>query len=86
MAFVALAVGLLLGLLAPRLLAADGSRVLEKSEHVVAAGETLWELAGEYGEGEDRRRFVYEAMRLNGMRSPSLVPGQRLVLPRIFSH
>lgn len=80
LAFVALAVGLILGLLVPRLLASGGGSA-EPKKHVGVWGGNMWVLAGRYGDGGDRRRFVYEAIRLNGLRSPAVYPGQQLVLP-----
>lgn len=80
LAFLALAVGLLLGILAPRLFASDSAPKPERT-HVVAPGETLWQLAGRYAGEGDRRRFVHEAVRLNGLRGPNIFPGERLVVP-----
>lgn len=80
LAFVALAVGVLLGLLAPRLLAADEPGAGVRNEHRVAPGESLWELAHRYGQG-DPRRFVHEVANLNDLSDSLIFPGQRLVLP-----
>jgi LysM repeat protein len=50
-------------------------------DYVVQPGDTLWILAGDLRPGEDRRRVVHELLELNDLRHPSLIPGQRIVLP-----
>lgn len=77
---VGLAVGIILGLAAPRLWAsneAPGPAIT----HVVTPGETLWDLALRHGGGQDPRRYVDEVLTINSLSTPQLLPGQRLVLP-----
>lgn len=50
-------------------------------EHVVAEGETLWEIADQYSEGQDLRRVVAAIMKYNGLESPVIWPGQVLKIP-----
>ncbi|HEY3436491.1 MAG TPA: LysM peptidoglycan-binding domain-containing protein [Actinotalea sp.] len=48
----------------------------------VAAGETLWEIAGQVaGRGEDRRDVVARLMDLNGLTETGLVAGQQIFIP-----
>lgn len=47
---------------------------------VVETGDTLWGIAGANLDG-DRREGVYEIMKLNALRSPNVIPGQKLKLP-----
>lgn len=49
--------------------------------HVVAPGETLWQLAGEAAPGTDRRETVDRLVRANRLAGGGISPGQRLVLP-----
>lgn len=51
------------------------------SAHVVAAGETLWDVAEAVGAGADTRAVVDELMRLNDLDGPMLQPGQVLAVP-----
>jgi LysM repeat protein len=50
--------------------------------HVVAPGETLWELAGEAAPNRDRRDTVDRLVRANKLSGGTIRPGQRLLLPR----
>ena len=81
LAAIALLVGVVVGIVVPKLFAADVSGGGVQKIHVVKAGESLWELAGAAGAQKDPRRFVYEVQMLNGLTSPGLRPGQKLVLP-----
>lgn len=49
--------------------------------YVVRVGDTLWEIAGTLPDERDRRAVVADLIELNGLRSPSLVPGQTLKIP-----
>lgn len=50
--------------------------------HTVAAGETLWQIAGEVaGAGADVRETVSTLMDLNGLDSAALTAGQELLVP-----
>ncbi len=53
--------------------------------HVVASGETVWEIVvAEYGARErDVRVVVDEVMAVNDLGSAELQPGQELFLPRL---
>lgn len=70
--------GLLIGLLAPRLGATDEPSV--QQSHVVQRGETLWQLAADHSTG-DPRKFIHQVQVLNGLKTSSIFPGQRLILP-----
>lgn len=50
-------------------------------EHVVVAGETLWGIARRMDPQGDPRSAIDTVMRLNHLSSPSLQPGQTLLLP-----
>lgn len=79
-ALVLVAVGILLAMLVPRLVAAQGSGPPPKT-YVVKAGDTLWGLASRFAPEEDPRRFVHETLQLNGLSSAGVLPGQSLILP-----
>jgi hypothetical protein len=49
--------------------------------HVVAPGESLWEIALRWHPGADPRVGVARLVAVNHLASPSLVPGQALHLP-----
>ncbi|MGI8425512.1 MAG: LysM peptidoglycan-binding domain-containing protein [Actinomycetota bacterium] len=81
LAAVALLVGLVLGIVVPKIFAADPSQSHLQKIHVVKAGESLWALARESNAQKDPRRFVYEVQVLNGLKGAQLSPGQKLILP-----
>ena len=81
-ALIFLLVGLVLGLLAPRIFAADpNSHSGQQRVHVVSNGQTLWSLAGKFAGDDDPRKFVHEVKLLNGLEGGAIFPGQRLILP-----
>jgi hypothetical protein len=47
----------------------------------VGAGDTLWEIAEAIAPGDDPRLVVDDIVRLNGLDSSVVEPGQRLALP-----
>ena len=47
----------------------------------VQGGDSLWSLAERYAAGGDPQDWIYELIRLNGLTSAELQPGQRLALP-----
>lgn len=57
--------------------ASDGSA---PTTYVVAAGDTLWEIASANSEG-DPREVVAAIMRLNDLQASTIFPGQELVVP-----
>jgi LysM repeat protein len=63
-------------------LATDSSQNPDASfEYVtVFSGDTLWALAQRHGSG-DPRDWIHEVVRLNGLQSSELAPGQQLALP-----
>lgn len=75
--------GLVAALAVPgiRALAGPEERPAGAVSHRVALGETLWGIARRLEPSGDPRPVVERIMRLNDMRSPTIVPGQRLRLP-----
>jgi len=67
-------------MLVPRMVSVVSS-VSESRTHVVEAGETLWAVAGEFGDGGDPRAYVDDLLELNHLSSPQVFPGQTLILP-----
>ncbi|HXG75120.1 MAG TPA: LysM peptidoglycan-binding domain-containing protein [Gaiellaceae bacterium] len=51
-----------------------------KRQYVVRPGDTLWSIALRH-HGGDPREGVWELQRRNALRSATIVPGQRLLLP-----
>jgi len=49
--------------------------------HVVAPGETLWDIADQYTEGRDLRKVVAAIKQYNGLESAVIEPGQVLKIP-----
>ncbi len=49
----------------------------------VGAGDTLWEIAESIAPGDDPRLVVDDIVRLNGLDSSAVEPGQRLALPAV---
>ena len=56
-------------------------------EHVtVQPGESLWQLAGQIAPKEDPRVVVQEIAQLNQLDNVALQPGQRIAVPKQYSH
>ncbi len=52
------------------------------SEITVQSGDTLWNLAEEFGpDGKDIREIVYEICRLNDISADGIYPGQTILIP-----
>jgi len=52
------------------------------TEIVVQSGDTLWELAQEFGpDHKDVREVVYEICRINEISADSIYPGQTILIP-----
>lgn len=49
--------------------------------HTVAPGESLWEIASQYGSGEDPRQVITRIKHYNGLASSTLQPGQQILIP-----
>lgn len=49
--------------------------------HVVAPGETLWDIADQYTEGRDLRKVVATIQQRNGLKTAVIQPGQVLEIP-----
>lgn len=77
---IGLAIGVILGLAAPKLWA-SGDAPKPTVTHVVLPGETLWNLALSQRPGDDPRQYIHEVLRINKLGTPQLHPGQKLVLP-----
>lgn len=60
---------------APELVPASGATV------TVRSGDTLWALAQRFDPAADPREFIAAIMSVNGLTSPTLLPGQVLRLP-----
>lgn len=81
---VALAAGLMLGLVNPSLWAGSpgsAASVPARATYVVAPGETLWGLAERYAGQQDPRNYIYDVEKLNNLGAAPIYPGERLVLP-----
>ncbi|MFM5968194.1 MAG: LysM peptidoglycan-binding domain-containing protein [Micrococcales bacterium] len=71
------------GFLAGQSANASSESVMVAFEHItVHSGETLWQLAQEYGKGQDAREWIAAVVDLNGLSTVELQPGQDLALPR----
>lgn len=68
-------------LMVPRLASAASPGGEEDGVHVVAAGETLWDVAQDNAANEDLRSYVDALRRVNRLASPVIFPGQELLLP-----
>lgn len=52
------------------------------SEIIVQSGDTLWNLAEQFGpDGKDLREVVYEICRINDISADSIYPGQAILIP-----
>ncbi len=52
------------------------------SEIIVDSGDTLWNLAKEFGpDDKDVREVVYEICRINDISADSIQPGQTILIP-----
>lgn len=61
---------------------AGGSSMDEYHAIKISAGDTLWNIAAEYGpENQDIRKTVYEICELNEMNASELEAGQRILVP-----
>jgi LysM domain-containing protein len=74
-------VGALLGLGASTVRAGQQRPSAPVWSHVVAPGETLWDLARAAAPKEDPRRMVDRLVMANHLHGGTIFPGQRLVLP-----
>ena len=61
---------------------------LSTPSHVIVKvqpGDTLWDIADDYGPDDvDIRRVVYEICKLNDVNANSIHPGQTLIVPEYF--
>ena len=52
------------------------------SEIVIQSGDTLWDLAREFGpDDKDVREVVYAICRINDISADSIYPGQTILIP-----
>ena len=47
----------------------------------VTSGQSMWDLAGVYGQGQDPRDWIAETVSLNNLQSSQLQAGQQIALP-----
>ncbi|WP_248599566.1 LysM peptidoglycan-binding domain-containing protein [Agromyces sp. C10] len=59
----------------------DGGAPVAFETIVVGAGDTLWGIAETIAPSEDPREVILEIMRLNGLATAVVQPGQELALP-----
>jgi len=53
------------------------------TEIQVQSGDTLWDLANEFGpDDKDIRKVVYEICKLNNISADGIFPGQKLLIPK----
>lgn len=61
---------------------ASAERVQAEFTYVtVSSGESMWDLAGIYGQGQDPRDWIAETVALNNLQSSQLQAGQQIALP-----
>ncbi|HCO18477.1 MAG TPA: hypothetical protein DIT39_02535 [Tissierellales bacterium] len=67
---------------------AYGSELETKyEEHLVTAGDSLWEIALEYApEDYDIRKLIYEIKEHNNLQTSMIYEGERLLIPMIASN
>ena len=67
------------------LIGANNAESLTKpvyTEILVQSGDTLWNLAREFGpDDQDVREVVYEICRINDISAASIYPGQTILIP-----
>lgn len=52
------------------------------SEIIIQSGDTLWNLAEEFGpDDKDVRQVVYEICKINDISADSIYPGQTILIP-----
>ena len=78
--FVRIVVVVAVVLVAWAVLARDTGAGPQARYHVVAPGDTLWDIAATYY-GGDPRGGVWKLRDRNRLTGPTIVPGQRLVVP-----
>jgi LysM repeat protein len=82
--FMTLAIIMLISI-AGTAIGADVSESLTKpvySEIVVQPGDTLWDLAVQFGpENKDTREVVFEICKVNNIAADSIIPGQTILIP-----
>jgi hypothetical protein len=57
----------------------------EKPEYIeitIAAGDTLWDIAREYQEKGDIRRYIFDIKKLNKMSDSRIYEGQKIIIPK----
>ena len=63
----------------------DAASLSEEPSYIqveIMAGDTLWNIASEYGPKDvDRRRIVYEICQINEIDAGSIRPGQAILIP-----
>lgn len=60
----------------------ESDLVDEPERYVVTSGDTLWNIAARFApQHSDKRKYIYETKKLNGLTSSSLQIGQELNLP-----
>jgi hypothetical protein len=85
-------IGLVLGVLVTAVVVLAGGQVAKAGQdahpipvsyHVVAPGETLWQIAGRVAPDADRRDTVARIVELNALPSAALTAGQRIAVPNV---
>ena len=61
---------------------AEGENKLQEVEVVVREGDTLWDLAINFGSSnKDVRKVIYQIEKRNRLKSSNIFPGQILIIP-----
>jgi LysM repeat protein len=50
--------------------------------YTVAPGDTLWEIADQYSNGQDVRKLIYTIKQTNHLQTANVIPGQVLLIPQ----